>query len=331
MMHRIELVAWLALASTAAASAINARNCLQLEVPVSVAVNNYKILQPKIYSDSGMAEWLWDVTSWSGPNLTERLIGIDPIDEIFNVHAQLCVPPQGKRAGILQLATHGGGFDSRCAHYYHSDCSLLTSNRYWDVAIKPEQYSYVDATIAEGYSILTYDRLGTGQSDHPEANKVQSPVHIAIIKGLTDLARAGKLAQYSTTKGSIVSKHYKPSKIVHVGHSIGSYLTNGFLSAYGNLSDGAILTGFLYSSKLGVVGPGYFDFQYARDQDPYLFGDRGEGYFVQGSKTAIKFNFLKYGTYEPELAQYGYDVRQTFTGSELYVYSFTAFLVVEDP
>ena len=40
--------------------------------------------------------------------------------------------------------------------------------RYWDIDVNPEEYSYLDAAITEGYSILTYDRLGTGQSDIPE-------------------------------------------------------------------------------------------------------------------------------------------------------------------
>lgn len=120
--------------------------------------------------------------------------------------------------------------------------------RYWDVEVKPDEYSYVNAALDHGYSILTYDRLGTGNSTKADAyDVVQAGVEIEIVRGLTELARAGKLVSSSKVVQSTCNETgallgYVPSKVVHVGHSYGSFMTSGLLARYGNLSDGAILS-----------------------------------------------------------------------------------------
>ena len=45
-------------------------------------------------------------------------------------------------------------------------------DRYWDIEIDPEDYSYVGSALRHGYSILTYDRLGTGNSTKADAYEV---------------------------------------------------------------------------------------------------------------------------------------------------------------
>lgn len=120
--------------------------------------------------------------------------------------------------------------------------------RYWDVEIKPDEYSYVKAAVDRGYSILTYDRLGTGNSTKADAyTMVQAGVEIEIVRILTELARAGKLISCAKVVGSDANgtdamDTYVPDKVVHVGHSYGSFMTSGLLARYGNMSDGAILS-----------------------------------------------------------------------------------------
>lgn len=120
--------------------------------------------------------------------------------------------------------------------------------RYWDVEVKPDEYSYVNAALNHGYSILTYDRLGTGNSTKADAyDIVQAGVEIEIVRGVTELARAGKLVSSSNVVQSTCNDtgalvNYVPSKVVHIGHSYGSFMTSGLLARYGNLSDGAILS-----------------------------------------------------------------------------------------
>jgi hypothetical protein len=37
-------------------------------------------------------------------------------------------------------------------------------DRYWDIQMNAEEYSFVDYAISRGYSVFFYDRLGTGLS-----------------------------------------------------------------------------------------------------------------------------------------------------------------------
>lgn len=70
-----------------------------------------------------------------------------------------------------------------------TDANALS--RYWDVEINPEEYSYVDSALRHGYSILTYDRLGTGNSTKADAYDVlQAAVQIEVLRGLTELSQA---------------------------------------------------------------------------------------------------------------------------------------------
>ena len=65
----------------------------------------------------------------------------------------------------------------------------------------------------------------------------QSTVQLAILQQLSSLIRAGN---YTGSFGP-------PSKLVHVGHSYGSLISNGLIATTPGLSDGVILTGISYS------------------------------------------------------------------------------------
>jgi alpha-beta hydrolase superfamily lysophospholipase len=193
-------------------------------------------------------------------------------------------------------------------------------HRYWDVEVKPDQYSYVNAALSEGYSIFTYDRLGTGASDKPDAyDIVQTTVQVEILRQLTSLARAGKLVRSSkkiSGSSASVLGRYTPSKIIHVGHSFGSVATIGLLTQDGAASDGAIITGFLYNDQLAGASVATWGFEFARQNDPVLFGDRPSGYIVQATKSNTQISFLKEGSFEPALLDYAWKIRQPNSVSE---------------
>lgn len=197
---------------------------------------------------------------------------------------------------------------------------LTCLDRYWDVQVKPDDYSYVRAALAQGYSILTYDRLGTGLSSKPDAyTVVQAAVEIEIVKELTIMARAGTLvsSSKSTTKNiDQTISSYKPSKVIHVGHSYGSFMTCGFLAENGELSDGALITGYLINKQLGGTGPEAFGWRYAAESDPKVFADRPSGYLAQGSLADIQQIFLKKGSFEPALLDYAAEIKQSTTVGE---------------
>ncbi|KAL2177339.1 uncharacterized protein P884DRAFT_299750 [Thermothelomyces heterothallicus CBS 202.75] len=148
---------------------------------------------PRVDSSIDAIDWTGNVTTWSTPDAAARTIGPVHINSPFRVGAQLCVSSKkGPKAEILQIATHGVGFDKR----------------YWDVELEPEEYSYVDAAVKKGYSVLTI------------------PTEIEILAGLTKLARSGRL---------IISSH-----------SYGSYLIVLMLSKHADLTDLPILVNVLH-------------------------------------------------------------------------------------
>src|SRR5207237_1374275 len=118
-----------------------------------------------------------------------------------------------------------------------------------------------------GYSILTYDRLGVGQSDKPDAyTVVQAPLELEILRQLTLMAHNGSLynlAGRANPADPAFKALGKPDKVVHIGHSFGSFLTSAFIANYGPLSDGAIITGYLLTENLASAGSTSFSAEYA--------------------------------------------------------------------
>ncbi|KAK3326731.1 hypothetical protein B0H66DRAFT_513334 [Apodospora peruviana] len=277
------------------------RQCVDLEIPVKVAIESQILAQPRVDNNIDAVDWASTMTTWSKPD--PSFLGNITIKETFKINGRLCVPTiKGARSDILQLATHGVGFDKR----------------YWDSEIKPKQYSYVEAALAQGYSIFTYDRLGVGLSSKPDAyDIVQTDVQLEILRQLTLLARSGKLISSSKKLGGSRNlDRYTPSNIIHVGHSYGSILSVGLLSTNGSLSDGAILTGFLYTNKLDQANVATWGFEFARESDRKRFGDRGSGYIVQATKSNVQISFFKKGGFEPAMLDYAEEIKQPNTITE---------------
>ncbi|KAF4340449.1 alpha beta-hydrolase [Fusarium beomiforme] len=289
--------------SAVATPAVHAKNCVQLQVPITTSANNTRYNSVKVENNIDLIDFVWDTSTWSHANRSAEVL---PVHGTYSISAQLCIPPGGKKQDILQIATHGLGFDKR----------------YWDSELKPQDYSYVDAALAKGYSVLTYDRLGTGKSTKANGyNEVQLGLQVAILKELTILARDGKLVEASRVIGKRPQKgfyNYKPRKVVHIGHSFGSATTGGLLALHGSLSDGAILTGFLPNNQSGKIGANTFGFEFAREHDPKRFGDRPAGYAVQASLSSIQQIFLKKGTFTVEALEYAEKIKQTGTVGEVF-------------
>lgn len=320
-----------------APAAPHSKQCVQLEVPLLITANNSRFDLPRVDNSVDAVDWVWDLTTWSHKGESGRVTGVIPVNDTFTISAQLCVPPQGAKSDVLQIATHGIGFDKGEILFVHrerghaqllghlagqADANALS--RYWDVEINPEEYSYVDSALRHGYSILTYDRLGTGNSTKADAYEVlQASVEIEVLRGLTELSRTGDLVQSSKVVGASCDdtstlENYTPTKIAHVGHSYGSFMTSGLLSRYGNLSDGAILTGFLINEHLlNEVGPEAFGYEFAAQSDPNRFADRPSGYIVAATESNIQQIFLKKGTFEPELLRYAELIKQPNAVGEL--------------
>jgi pimeloyl-ACP methyl ester carboxylesterase len=272
--------------------------CKQFDIPVFATAPSAIYDIPRVDNDIEATAWaIYDAT-WSAPHGVQNIIKNTTTSGTFNIHAQLCVPKFSEKKDILQIATHGVHYDSR----------------YWDSKYQPEKHSYVDATLKAGYSILTYDRLGVGQSDHPDAyDVVQAPLELEILRQLTLMARNGTLYSLAGTAKpahAAFSRLTKPRKVVHVGHSFGSFLTSAFIANYGDLTDGAIITGYLLTQYLASTGSTTFSVEYAATSSPPY--DRPSGYVVckKNGIQNIFFGGDPKTAFTPKLLDYGNDIKQ---------------------
>ncbi|KAL3462455.1 Alpha/Beta hydrolase protein [Aspergillus heterothallicus] len=290
----------------AAPSHGRSRPCVSFDIDVPVTANNSIYDIPRVDNNIDAVDWIWALESWTSPSIADRIKGVKKVEDTFTINAQLCVPNDAKKRNILQIATHGFAFDKT----------------YWDSEVEPEKYSYVDAALHAGYSILTYDRLGVGKSSKPDAyDVVQGPVQLEILKEITLLARSGNLATKMSVKndddrhvGSISIPDF--DKIVLVGHSLGSAVTIGVLSQYGELVDGAVSTGLITHGKLGQIGQQAFGLEHAKSHDKRRFHDRGSGYLVQATESNVQQIFFKKGHFDSRMLEYGEQIKETGTVGE---------------
>ena len=271
--------------------------CRPFTIPVPVKTTALDFHIPPITNAIETVQWAVSGSTWS---TVASLPTPDnaTVDDIFNIYGQLCVPHNGAKKNILHLATHGLVYDSR----------------YWDVEVDPEQYSYVYNVLEQGYSILTYDRLTTGKSDKPDGYiAAQGIVQVEILRYITEQIRSGDLLPDQPTFDSIV----------HVGHSFGSFITDALLALYGELSDGAILTGFIPTTHPGGP-PAALGLDFARTNDP-KFGDRPDAYVVPARDLDIQTGFfsalanttLGIGGFDPALLVLANSTKQPGTVGEL--------------
>ncbi|KAL2166304.1 hypothetical protein VTG60DRAFT_2963 [Thermothelomyces hinnuleus] len=267
------------------------RPCIQLEIPVGIDTTATKWLQLRVDSNIDAVDWVADLTTRTSPNLTERMIGEVRIKDTFKIPDQLCVPPRGTKWDILQIATHGIGFDKR----------------YWDAETKPDEYSYVRAALGKGYSVFTYERA---DRDPPPADGAR-PVRRPRPHGHTATAAT---TTRSNSNSNTDTDDLGRFKIVHVGHSLGSTVPLGLISSGGSgggtdngkggkgvaaESDGVVATGFLPGGFAGM-NVATFGPEFARERD----GTRSRNYLN------------KKGSFGPALLEYAWAVLQPASVSE---------------
>ncbi|KZV80676.1 alpha/beta-hydrolase [Exidia glandulosa HHB12029] len=201
-----------------------------------------------------------------------------PVTGTFNVKLRFCEPTVHVpgHADTLQILVHG----------------LTYSHQYMDPDFEPDTYSWVHWASAHGYATLNMDRLGYGESDHPDpVTVVQNPFGSAFVAQIIRLAR----------DGGVAGAHRPFKKIVYVGHSFGSGIGNEVISTVPDLIDGAILTGV--SCRIHKIGdPGDAVFPPANEVDPVRFGDLPSGYVTSVDAQARAADFYgPEGTFDPAM------------------------------
>lgn len=90
-------------------------SCAAWTLPVHATADNVIYDVPRVDSNIDAADYAVYEDTWTTGNITERTQSILHVDDTFGTGVQLCVPTaeNGAKKGILQIASHGLGFDKR--------------------------------------------------------------------------------------------------------------------------------------------------------------------------------------------------------------------------
>jgi pimeloyl-ACP methyl ester carboxylesterase len=239
-------------------------SCVAGYVPVTASTNdniNLDVSLPK--NQSQVTEFF--VASYSAGSTVAKDInkGKANVFGTWNIYATLCTPKGNPKPNGVQLLTHGVGFD----------------NSYWDFA---EGYSYIDVAAKYGYASFSYDRLGVGKSEKPDPVKIiQAPLEVEIAHSLASSLRAG-------TFGDV-----KFQKVVGVGHSFGSIISNAVTKQYPSALDAAILTGYSTDLSSQPLFLQALNLALANENQPLRFGALNNGFLVSDTAISNQIGFLK--------------------------------------
>ena len=250
----------------------NAAKCVTGKVPIPISATGVNLLfsGPRNQSvATGLIQQLYQLDSTIAAELSG---GQSTIRGTFQIELTLCIPAHSlnnSKVDTVQILTHGVGLDKS----------------YWDIA---PGYSYVNAAASAGYATLAYNRLGVGNSDHPDPiNVVQSFTDVEILHGLTQLLRKGTL-------GSGPFKH-----VVGVGHSYGSIVELAQTAKYPTDVDAVVLTGFVnqleYLPETVIANSPAI----ANINDPIKFGHLPNGYLVHDTSISVQLPFFRFPYFDP--------------------------------
>lgn len=283
----------------AAAVTKNAYNCTSFMV--HVPIDNVTVIVPPFPPLQNQ----YEATSFANA-LTEQLIfpptsapsvNLSTLTTTFNISAEYCTPANpGPKAPTLQILTHGLGFN----------------RSYWDLYLpgKPNdaEYSYVNIATGAGYSTLSWNRLGIEPSTVADPyTEIQAPVELALLAGLTALARAGNLTQVP-----------QPQKVIHVGHSWGSILSNALAAVAPTLSDGVVLTGYSDIATYQSLFAASTGFRFASHNQPARFPNKtySTGFLTWPDQYANQYSFLEYPYFDPAVLAFAEATKYPFTVGE---------------
>jgi pimeloyl-ACP methyl ester carboxylesterase len=105
---------------------------------------------------------------------------------------------------------------------------------YWDVPLRPQQYSYVRALTNAGYATLNLDNIGSSQSDLPPGDQVTVAAGAYVVRQIVQALHTGQRPESSL------------GKVILVGHSTGAAIAVAEANRYADV-DGLILTGLLHT------------------------------------------------------------------------------------
>ena len=236
-------------------------------IPVSVTATNMRLNVEEPANQTVLTEITQELFQENGTLATTANGGNQTITGTFNIESTFCLPPHSTAEHppkTVQLLTHG----------------VSLSRTYWDIA---PGYSYVDAAVSAGYAVLFYNRLGVGNSDHPDPIQVvQSGVETEIAHGLTQILRQGSCGLPAFE--NVVGVGHSYGSVIHFGQSVEypSDLSAVVLTGLTNVLEGAAFTGAAIQPAIAALN------------DPARFGELPFGYLVDDTAIAVQLAFFRF-------------------------------------
>ncbi|EIW55290.1 alpha/beta-hydrolase [Trametes versicolor FP-101664 SS1] len=239
-----------------------ASSCREVTIPVTVSVPRF-IINTTIADD-------WDAVTLA-LNLTQRDVNTTadplpisgktsgPVNSTYRIGATVC-----GSGGPTLILTHG----------------IIESKLYWRPNFPGAlKYSFVDAAVAQGYSVLSYDRIGVATSGIVDPlNDAQFQVESAVLSALTQYAR----------------KTMNATQVALIGHSYGSYISVAAASdvqASGAI-DAVVLTGFSGTVQYFAPFVAGAALRVARTLNPLRWGRLASSYLTSADRFALAYVYF---------------------------------------
>lgn len=158
------------------------------------------------------------------------------------------------------------------------------------------KYSWTKAMNRNGYATLAVDKLGNGESSHPDpVYDVQLPLQLETIHNLITQIKAG-------TAGIPV-----PIKVIFVSHSSGSLIGATLAQEHPDDVDAVVLTGYPAGGANNPGGIPSYKYLPAAISAPDRFpANLNYGYLVMNSEFNRTSAFYYIGHYDPEIPHLDY-------------------------
>ncbi|KAK4504590.1 hypothetical protein PRZ48_005506 [Zasmidium cellare] len=267
-------------------SAATAYNCINLNIPLNITAPSETPAFAPFESSFDSAQFLNNVTTWAfaarSPFAGSRNISIS-----VNIAAQYFYPSNGCNSSDPGQR----GFE----------------RSYWEFAGTESEYNYIKFANAAGFSTLSYDRIGTGQSTvtDPYTTQQLGP-ETAVLVGLTALLR----------RGTLHSSIHAPAQVVHIGHSFGSVITSNLAEHHQELTDGIVLTGYSTNSSFAQGFAISSNFEVAAESLSGKWYNRSKGFLTWPDKRANQYSFLTWPYFSPDVLDLAEATKQPFAVSE---------------
>ncbi|CAO1636796.1 unnamed protein product [Parajaminaea phylloscopi] len=242
---------------------------ITLQVPVQAENVRFSGVDNTYSNQSYITGQILELANFQQDWFQSRANGTQPNNQTYTIQSTYCTPKKGgSQNGSLIVGVHGIGFN----------------RRYWD--FRPNgtnEYSFVRQATSYGYSVFTYDRLGTGQSSHPDDgfSQVQVATEVSVLANVLEQLRNGTAVQGR-----------KFESIVGVGHSYGSIQLQALTAAAPDLLKAVALTGYSNTSSgitqfllAGNLEP-------AKQVSPQKFNNVSDVYLLSGTSASDITLFL---------------------------------------